>query len=179
METAHTSAALDSVSRQQSTLRRGVLLAIPVALAIWAGVYFFMPPLSRDVDLVSRLVFAIECCCVAALLCFLTGIEAVAHQRLGSPAIDPLAGCESRRMQIDLRYLQNTLEQLLVFIPGLLALAVYCSDACRRCRDDRVDRFADGVLARLPPGLAIPRGRPRRGGAEHVGASVCLWPVRL
>jgi hypothetical protein len=45
---------------------------------------------------------------------------------LRSPAIDPLAGYETRRMTINLRYLQNTLEQLLVFLPGLFGLAYYC-----------------------------------------------------
>ena len=36
------------------------------------------------------------------------------------------AGYETRRMTINLRYLQNTLEQLLVFLPGLFGLAYYC-----------------------------------------------------
>jgi hypothetical protein len=31
-------------------------------------------------------------------------------------------------MRINLRYLQNTLEQLVLFMPGVLGLAVYCSD---------------------------------------------------
>jgi uncharacterized MAPEG superfamily protein len=72
--------------------------------------------------------FAINCICIAVLLCFFLGIEAVAHERLQTAAIDPLAGVESLRMKINLRYLQNTLEQLLVFIPGLLALAYYCAN---------------------------------------------------
>ena len=118
----------DSLRRQQSTLRRGVVFALPVAAAIWLIVMSFMPPVADSGDLVSRLAFAIKCCCVAVLLCFLTGIEAVAHERLSSPAIDPLAGHESRQMKINLHYLQNTLEQLLLFIPGLLALAAYCAD---------------------------------------------------
>src|SRR5260370_40279511 len=31
-------------------------------------------------------------------------------------------------MTINLRYLQHTLEQLVLFVPGLFALAFYCSD---------------------------------------------------
>jgi fatty-acid desaturase len=31
-------------------------------------------------------------------------------------------------MTVNLRYLQNTLEQLMLFVPSLLGLAVYCSD---------------------------------------------------
>jgi hypothetical protein len=79
-------------------------------------------------DQVARLCFAINCCCVAILLCFVTGIEAVAHERLQSPAIDPLAGFETPRLKINLRYLQHTLEQLMLFVPGLLGLALYCSN---------------------------------------------------
>src|SRR3546814_17796269 len=45
------------------------------------------------------------------LLAFVTGIEAVAHRRLFSRAIDPLAGAESAATKVDLRYLQHTLEQ--------------------------------------------------------------------
>ncbi len=76
----------------------------------------------------ARLVFALKCSCVAVLFCFVTGIEAVAHERLRSAAIDPLSGYETRRMRVNLRYLQNTLEQLVLFAPGVLGLAVYCSD---------------------------------------------------
>jgi hypothetical protein len=79
-------------------------------------------------DTLTRVVFGLKCCCVAILFCFLTGIEAVAHERLRSPAIDPLSGYETRRMAINLRYLQNTLEQLILFVPGLLGLAIFCSN---------------------------------------------------
>ncbi len=73
-------------------------------------------------------IFALKCSSVAILFCFVTGVEAVAHERLRSPAIDPLLGYETRRLRINLRYLQNTLEQLIVFVPGLFGLALYCTD---------------------------------------------------
>jgi hypothetical protein len=105
-----------------------ILVAAPVTLALWLGVYHLLAPLAGMDDPLARLFLAIKCCCVAILLCFVTGIEAVAHERLRSPAIDPLAGHETRRLKINLRYLQHTLEQLMVFVPGLLGLAFYCSD---------------------------------------------------
>jgi hypothetical protein len=105
-----------------------ILGAFPVAAAVWLGVYYGLPAIGGMADPAARLIFALNCCCVAILLCFLTGIEAVSHERLVSPAIDPLAGHETMRMTINLRYLQHTLEQLMLFIPGLLALAFYCSD---------------------------------------------------
>ncbi len=111
--------------RQRSAGLAEIAMAFPFAIALWLGVYFLLPPIAGMVDPVARLVFALKCCCVAILLCFVTGIDAVAHERLQSPAFDPLAGYETRRLRINLRYLQNTLEQLLLFIPGLLALSVY------------------------------------------------------
>jgi hypothetical protein len=114
---------------QRSTVRNEIAAAFPVAIALWFATYYFLPPMSGMDDTVARLVFGIKCSCVAILLCFLTGIEAVAHERLRSPAIDPLSGYETRRMAVNLRYLQNTLEQLILFIPSLLALAIYCPDA--------------------------------------------------
>jgi uncharacterized MAPEG superfamily protein len=44
---------------------------------------------------------------------------------LRSPAFDPLAGFETRRMRVNQRNLQNTLEQTVIFIAGLFGLALY------------------------------------------------------
>lgn len=103
-------------------------MAFPVAIALWLGVTYFLPPIAGMTDTLARFALALKLCCVAILFCFLTAIEAVAHERLRSPAIDPLSGYETRRMRINLRYLQHTLEQLALFVPGLFALAFYCSD---------------------------------------------------
>ena len=69
-----------------------------------------------------------KCFCIAVLFCLVTGVEAVAHERLSSPAFDPLSGSETRRLRVNQRYLQNTLEQILVFATGLLGLVAYCPD---------------------------------------------------
>ena len=68
---------------------------------------------------------ALKCVAVATLFCFVAGIEAVAHERLQSNAFDPLQGHETTRLRVNLRYLQNTLEQLIVFAVGLFGLAAY------------------------------------------------------
>ncbi|MFK4442981.1 hypothetical protein ABH944_003236 [Caballeronia udeis] len=122
------SAGAGEIRRHQSTLIREIAIAFPVTIALWLGVYYFMPPLGGMEEPLARLVFTLKCSCFAILFCFLTGIEAVAHERLRSPAIDPLSGYATRRMTINLRYLQNTLEQLVLFIPGLFALAFYCAN---------------------------------------------------
>ncbi|HUE19611.1 MAG TPA: MAPEG family protein [Stellaceae bacterium] len=113
---------------QRSALIAGIVISFPIAIALWLGIFYGLPPLVGMADPLARLAVAFGCSCVAILLCFLTGIEAVSHERLRSPAIDPLSGYTTRRLTINLRYLQNTLEQLVLFVPGLLALAYYCAD---------------------------------------------------
>jgi uncharacterized MAPEG superfamily protein len=68
---------------------------------------------------------ALKCCAMAALFCLFMGTEAVAHERLQSPAFDPLAGHETRRLRVNKQYLQNTLEQFVIFVVGLFGLAAY------------------------------------------------------
>jgi uncharacterized MAPEG superfamily protein len=74
------------------------------------------------------MLFALKCFCIAVLFCLVTGVEAVAHERLSSPGFDPLSRFETRRLRVNQRYLQNTLEQILVFAAGLFGLAAYCRD---------------------------------------------------
>ncbi|HHT9055504.1 TPA: MAPEG family protein, partial [Burkholderia cenocepacia] len=71
---------------------------------------------------------ALKCFCLAVLFCLVTGVEAVAHERLTSPAFDPLVRFETRRLLINQRYLQNTVEQIIVFAASLFGLAAYCVD---------------------------------------------------
>ena len=104
-----------------------------VATAMWLGIRYFAPPIAHMDLIADRMLFAFKCWCFALLFCFATGIDAVAHERLQSPAFDPLAGYETKRLRVNLRYLQNTLEQLILFTAGLFGLAVYSvgSDAMR------------------------------------------------
>ena len=103
-------------------------VSMVVFAALWLAIRYFAPgPAGMD-DLAARMLFTLKCCCIATLFCFVTGIEAVAHERLQSAAFDPLEHFETRRLQVNLRYLQNTLEQLLVFVAGLFGLAAYSPD---------------------------------------------------
>lgn len=106
----------------------GIAAAMPVALLLWLGIAYLSPPLGGIDTLGSRMLFALKCFCLAVLFCLVTGVEAVAHERLSSPAFDPLAGFETRRMRVNQRYLQNTLEQTLVFAAALFGLAAYSPD---------------------------------------------------
>jgi hypothetical protein len=88
--------------RQRSGMVKEIAIAFLVAIALWCGVYFLLEPLPGLEDAHARLVFALKCCCIAIVFSFVIGIEAVAHERLRSPAIDPLSGYETRRMRINL-----------------------------------------------------------------------------
>ena len=116
------------IGRERSVLMAEIAVAIPATIVLWFAIDRGLPPIAGMDDPLARVIFAIKCCCLAILFSFVTAIEAVAHERLRSPAIDPLRGYETQRMKINLRYLQHTLEQLVVFVPGLLGLSFYCSD---------------------------------------------------
>jgi hypothetical protein len=105
-----------------------IAAAMPVALLLWLAIAYLVPPLADMDSLGDRMLFTLKCCCAAVLFCLVTGVEAVAHERLFSPAFDPLCGFETRMLRINQRYLQNTLEQILVFVAGLFGLAAYSPD---------------------------------------------------
>ena len=117
-----------SIEAQQRTLAMGVVLALPLAIGLWFFIDRSMPPIPGMATQTARFLFALHCVGIATLLALLPGIEAVAHERLVTPAIDPLAGADSRRMRVNQRYVQNTIEQLWLFVPGLLMLAVQARD---------------------------------------------------
>lgn len=91
--------------------------------ALWLSLLrFFSAPIVAD-----SFTTALTCSAIAALLTLVAGVEAVAHERLVTAAIDPLAGFETQRMRINCRYLANTVEQFILFAAGLLALSHYVS----------------------------------------------------
>jgi hypothetical protein len=114
--------------RQRTVGIAGIAVASTLALGLWLGIDYLMSPLPGMDSLGARMLLTLKCCCVAVLFCLVTGIEAVAHERLMSPAFDPLAGFETRRLRVNQRYLQNTVEQIIVFAASLFGLAAYSPD---------------------------------------------------
>ena len=98
------------------------------ATALWYAIRFYAPPIRGMDDPVARLVFALKASALAVLFTLVTGVSAVAHERLVSPAFDPLGGHETQRMRVNFRCLQNTLEQTVIFLVGLFGLAAYMED---------------------------------------------------
>ena len=99
-----------------------------VAAVLWFSIDRGIAPLAHMDDLAPRMVLTAKCAILAVLFCLVAGVEAVAHERLTSPAFDPLVNFETRRLRINQRYLQNTLEQTVVFVAALFGLALYSPD---------------------------------------------------
>jgi hypothetical protein len=114
--------------RQRQRGMAAIAIAALCALGLWLGIDRLMPPLAGMDSLAARMVLTLKCCCLATLFCLVTGVEAVAHERLTSPAFDPLMNFQTRRLRINQRYLQNTVEQIIVFGVSLFGLAAYCAD---------------------------------------------------
>jgi MAPEG family len=100
----------------------GVLL---MAAAVWALARALPTPEIAD-NLAARLGYAVRAN-VFATLPLVSMIAAVGNSRFLSDAIDPTKHVESRAMEIDGRVADNTLQQTLVFITGLLALSTVVS----------------------------------------------------
>lgn len=107
----------------RATIVAAVALSLPVALGAWFALRFWLPPIAAD-----PMLFALQCASAAILLALATLVEAVAHERLFHASIDPLAGADSRRLEVNRRCLENTLEQTAIFVPGLFLLAHYTGD---------------------------------------------------
>ena len=118
-------ASKDDWRAERRTGMTAIAVSMVVSLALWVALYRLLPPLTGMDSLGARMLVALKCIAVATLFTLVAGIEAVAHERLQSDAFDPLAGHQTRRLAVNLRYLQNTLEQLVVFAVGLFGLAAY------------------------------------------------------
>jgi hypothetical protein len=108
---------------QRRTTLKGIAISAVATAALWYALLRLLPaPAGAE-----ALETALACCGIAALLTLVMGVEAIAHERLVTPAIDPLAGYENRRMRVNARYLSNTVEQFIVFAAGLLALSAFAT----------------------------------------------------
>jgi hypothetical protein len=93
-----------------------------MVLLVWLLSKAISPPAIAD-DAGDRIAYALPWAAVAALpLVFM--IAAVGNARALSEAIDPTLGKESPRMVIDGRVLDNSLQQFVLFLVGMLALAM-------------------------------------------------------
>ena len=101
----------------------GIAVSAIVAALLWYLLLRFLPAPAGAEPFPT----ALACSAIAGLLTLVLGVEAIAHERLFTAAINPLAGVETHRMRVNFRYLSNTVEQFIVFAAGLLALSAYAS----------------------------------------------------
>ena len=113
--------AAQVTTQQRKVTLAGIAYGTLATLLLWYLLIEFLPAPAGAGSLDT----ALTCSAIAALLTVLAGVEAVAHERLFTPAIDPLAGVETPRMRVNFRFLSNTVEQFIIFAAGLLALAAY------------------------------------------------------
>jgi hypothetical protein len=157
--------------------RRAGVIAIAassgIAAILWLAIRYWAPIIPDMESVGDRMIFAFKWSCLAVLFCLAMGIDAVAHERLQSPAFDPLAGYETRRLRVNLRYLQNTLEQIILFTAGLFGLALYMpgGEAMRAVEATAIV----WILARLAFWAGYHRSAAMRGiGAPGVALSLLV-----
>jgi len=114
-----------SLRRQRRAGLGYIAVGSVIAVGVWFAVLGALPPLTGLEDLGARMAFTLKCFGVAVLFTLVLGVEAVAHERLMSPAFNPLDGFETPRLRVNQRFLQNTLEQTVVFAAALFGLAAY------------------------------------------------------
>src|SRR5882757_2543207 len=102
------------MSNDQRKVVAGVVAAIMFSAAFFVVVFRLteielMPP--GGIETSWRLEYALKCDVFAAL-CLLAGVGLIANRRFVMP--DAIEGGESPSIEIDRRYVQNTLEQLVL-----------------------------------------------------------------
>jgi uncharacterized MAPEG superfamily protein len=107
-------------------------IGVPINVGLAVVLYLWALPDFGPMDApLERIVFTLKCNALPAAT-MLAGLLAVALGRGTSKAIDPLARAESRTLQIHMRYLTNTHEQLTLFFVSSLALSVFLDSATIR-----------------------------------------------
>jgi len=105
------------VSREQRIVAIGAASGVAAMLLAMWGLYQVLP--SSDAD---PLIYALRWQPVAALP-LLVMIVAVGNARAMGPAIDPTVGAEDPAMRVNIRVLDNTLQQFVLFGAGSMGLA--------------------------------------------------------
>lgn len=111
------------MTRDQKIVAIGAASGVAAMVAlVWLLSTLIPPPAIVDSD-ANRIAYALRWAVPAALVFFFM-VVAVGNARFKSEAIDPTIGKESQRMIVDGRVVDNTLQQLVLFLVGMLALAV-------------------------------------------------------
>jgi hypothetical protein len=110
------------MTRDQKTVAVGAASGVATMLALLWFLYTALPAPSGAEQLANRLAYAARWNAVAVLP-LLVMLAAIGNARFLSEAIDPTLGKEDRKMLIDGRVAENTLQQFVLFAVASLALA--------------------------------------------------------
>lgn len=107
--------------------RKAMLKAINVGNLSWlsaaALAYAFWPQVAARPAVADRLAFAAELAIAPAAVALLM-VGSCFRLFDTAQAEDPFAGAESHAWKVNQRVLQNTVEQIVIFLPALFALSV-------------------------------------------------------
>jgi MAPEG family len=111
------------MSRDQKIVAIGAMSGITAtAVLVWLLSTWIQTPVLADAP-GDRIGYALRWA-VVAVLPFFFMVVAVGNARFLSEAIDPTLGKESPKMVVDGRVADNTLQQFLLFLVGMLGLAL-------------------------------------------------------
>jgi hypothetical protein len=118
---------LQTFSKARFILIRNLIFAGLTSILGWLLLYAVLSPVPNMIEPLARLIFAFKCWGLATLFCLVLGMSAVSFEQLNVPSmVSVLGDGESLRLRVNQRYLKQTIEQMLMFAPGLFMLAVYC-----------------------------------------------------
>ena len=111
------------MTKDQKTVAAGATSGIVgMVLLVWGLSSVIEPPRLADTP-AERIAYALPWA-VVAILPYFAMVVAVGNARFLSEAIDPTLGKESQSMIVNGRVADNTLQQFVLFLVGMLGLAV-------------------------------------------------------
>jgi MAPEG family protein len=111
------------MTRDQKKVAVGAISGVTaMVLMVWGFSRLITPPAIAGSP-GERLAYAVPWA-VVAVLPFFAMVVSIGNARFFSEAIDPTLGKESHKMVVDGRVADNTLQQLVLFLVGMLGLAV-------------------------------------------------------
>jgi len=158
------------MSNDQRKVLAGMVAAVVFSVAFFEVVFrltdIHLSPLVT-IGISVRLEYALKCEVFAAL-CLLAGVAKIANRRFFIP--DAIEGGESPSIEIDRRYIQNTLEQLVLAIVAHLALVTIVAPESIRAVAVLVMLF---VIGRVTFWF----GYHRSGAARAFGFGTTFYPT--
>lgn len=105
-------------------VRTGIIIGAVGTLLIFIIFYVITPKFGSEVELLDRIKLGVECLALPAAF-FLVTVIKVGTQRFGNPSDNPIkVAVHSDSMEINLRVLSNTHEQVVIFALNTLLLSV-------------------------------------------------------